>query len=253
MLGDVEQAFETVDHEIILLIIVDPVFRPHHPLQIEADTIGAVAIQREFAFAIAGDNSRAIDAQALGLLHQPEFHRVPVEPRQLFERAKLQRPFAATPIGRHIIAERLVGEHRHMAEHIVKDIRLLQIIELVRAANEIAGHETPIGQMIEEHIVRYQPRHRHDLPARRRHQPFVEFGEVRNTWLGQLQHVQPLQELLRSAPRQHGALAREQLVPGGMLLRGISVPTLRDGPIGRGALRGRFEDVTFCVHAPIIA
>ena len=78
-----------------------------------------------------------------------------------------------------------------MAEHVVKDVGLLKVIELIGAADEIAGDESPIGHMIEEHVVGHQPRHGDDLPAGQLHQPLGQFLEIGNARLGKLQHVQP--------------------------------------------------------------
>jgi hypothetical protein len=37
-----------------------------------------------------------------------------------------------------------------MAEHVVKDVRLLEIIELVGPADEITGDEAAVGEMVEK-------------------------------------------------------------------------------------------------------
>jgi hypothetical protein len=52
-----------------------------------------------------------------------------------------------------------------MAENIVEAVRLLQIVEAVGRADEIADREAPLGQQGEEGIVGHQPRHRHAAPA----------------------------------------------------------------------------------------
>ena len=74
-----QQLVEAGDHEIVLLEIVDAIFGAHHAGKIEADAIGAVAFEREAAFGLARHDTRAIDAQAIGFLDQPEFDRVPVK------------------------------------------------------------------------------------------------------------------------------------------------------------------------------
>ena len=65
-----------------------------------------------------------------------------------------------------------------MAEDVVEHVRLLQIIELVRPADEVAGDEPAIGEMFVKHGVRHQAGHRHHLPAGRLHQPFAELFEI---------------------------------------------------------------------------
>ena len=52
-----------------------------------------------------------------------------------------------------------------MTEHVVKDIGLFDVIELMRLADEVAGGKAAIGQVFEKDLVGHQPRHRHNLPA----------------------------------------------------------------------------------------
>ena len=105
-----------------------------------------------------------------------------------------------------------------MAEHVVEDVGLLQIVELVGPADEIAGDEAAVGEMIEEHLVGHQPRHRHHLPAGGLHQPLGQFLEIGDAGLRQPQHVEPGKKLGRRPARQQLRLAREQRVPRRMLL-----------------------------------
>lgn len=67
-----------------------------------------------------------------------------------------------------------------MAEHVVENVRLLQIVELIAPADEVARNETTIGEVIEEHVVGHEAGHRHNLPAGRLHQPFGQFLEIGN-------------------------------------------------------------------------
>lgn len=60
-----QQLIETVDDELILLEIVDPVRRFQHAFERPADAVGAGAVQREQRFAMAGNDAGAIDRQAL--------------------------------------------------------------------------------------------------------------------------------------------------------------------------------------------
>lgn len=104
----------------------------------------------------------------------------------MFQRSEFKRPDPAAPISFHIIGKAPVREHRDMAENIVEYIRFLQIIELVRPPDEIAGHETAIGEVIEKHIVGHQTGHSNHLPAGRIHQNPVQFLKIRNAGLGKL-------------------------------------------------------------------
>jgi hypothetical protein len=192
---------------------------------------------------MAGDDARAEQPQPARLLYQPELDRVPIEPRQLMQRAELQAAQAAHAIGLHIIGIDRVGEHRHMAEHVVENVRLLKIIELIRPTDEIARDEAAIGEMVEKDLVRHQPRYRDHAPAGQRAEPLGQFLEIRNARPGQPQDIEPAQiGLARPAAKLCG-LTGEQSIPGAMILRAIMRPVLRDGPVGRGALGRRLVDV----------
>src|SRR3546814_3589158 len=88
-----------------------------------------------------------------------------------------------------------------MAEDVVEDVGFLQIVELLRGADEIARGKAPVGEMVEEGGVGYQPRHRDDPPPGRRHQPRVEVAIVGNARLFEPQrseeHTSELQSLMR--------------------------------------------------------
>src|SRR3546814_17269821 len=65
----------------------------------------AFRIEREDAFGKGGDDARAIDAQAPRLADQPEFDRIPVEPRELLQRVEFQAAEAPFAIGDHIVGK----------------------------------------------------------------------------------------------------------------------------------------------------
>ena len=46
-----------------------------------------------------------------------------------------------------------------MAEDIVEHVRLLDIIEAVRGADEIAGRKAAVAEMLEEDVVGHQAGH----------------------------------------------------------------------------------------------
>src|SRR3546814_2998505 len=80
-----------------------------------------------------------------------------------------------------------------------EDVGFLKIIELLRRADEIARREAPVREMVKEHIVGDEPRHRDHLPPRRRRQPRVELTIIGNARLFEAQHVDAAQKSLRSA------------------------------------------------------
>ena len=135
-----------------------------------------------------------------------------------------------------------------MAEHVVEDVGFLQIVELVRPADEIARDEAAIRHVIEKNIVRHQPRHRHHLPPGQLHKPFGQFLKIRDARFRQLQHVQPAQIGVRCAAGKQLGLAREQRIPGRMLLRRVMLPVLGDRPVCGGIGGGRSERVRVCGH-----
>ena len=52
-----------------------------------------------------------------------------------------------------------------MAEQVVKNVRFLQIVELARLADELAGGEAAIGHVLEEDVVGHHAGHGDDAPA----------------------------------------------------------------------------------------
>ncbi len=142
-----------------------------------------------------------------------------------------------------------------MAEHVVKHVRLLQIILLAWRADEAPGGKAAIGQMIEKQPVGHQPRHCHHLPPGRLHQSVGQRVETRDARLVHPQYVQPRHEFRHHPPRQHARLPLEQPVPHRMVGRAVAIPVLRNGPVLRG-VRGTVErgfGVRGFSHGPSIA
>src|SRR5690606_12930976 len=86
--GRVHQLREAVDYEVGLLVAVDPVAGAHDPLQVEADPVGRVAVERIHRLARRRDDAGAVDPQRAGLADQAELHRVPVQPGQVLQRLR---------------------------------------------------------------------------------------------------------------------------------------------------------------------
>ena len=55
-----------------------------------------------------------------------------------------------------------------MPEHVVEDVRLLNIFQLLRLANEVASRKTAIGEVVEKDIVRDQAGNGDNPPAGKR-------------------------------------------------------------------------------------
>ena len=131
-----------------------------------------------------------------------------------------------------------------MAEHVVKHVRFLQIIQLVRLADEIARRKAPVGKMIEKHRIGHQARHRHHLPAGQRHQFIVQPGKIRHAGPRQVEPLQSIEKLRRHPTGQQPGLPIEQMIPHTVINGGEMFPILRNGPV-----RGRRN----VVHPAIVA
>ncbi len=117
-----------------------------------------------------------------------------------------------------------------MAKEVVEHVGLDQIVQLVLLADPARHGEAPIGEVIEEHLVRNEAGNRHDAPAGRLRQDRAGLLEVGNAACA----VQPLQAL---AKRAGGVLFGQpdlsfiQAAPALMLGIGIGGVGLRDGVI----------------------
>ena len=146
--------------------------------------------------------------------------------------AEAQRAQAAFAVFLHVVGEHRVGQHRNMAKHVVKNVRLLQVIEVLRGADEIPGRETAVGQMVEKHIFRHQARHGNNLPAGEPEQGFRKPAKIGNALPAQIQRLEAAQIGVAGAARQDGRLAVVKRDPGGVFFSRVSLPPLRNGPIG---------------------
>ena len=167
------------------------------------------------------------------LLDQAELDRVPVHPRQLVEHAELLRAQAADAVGLDVVGDGRVHQQRHVAEHVVEDVRLLEVVELVRLADEVAGREAPVREVLEEHVVGHQARHGDDLPAGALHQDVGEAAEVRDLVRADRQ----VAHAVRRSRRRHGraaagSVARTASSRPRARPRCSCVPALVDGPVG---------------------
>jgi hypothetical protein len=76
-----------------------------------------------------------------GLADQAELDGVPVEPREEPHPLALDRLEAGAPVFGHVVGVGGVGQQRHVAEDVVEDVRLLEVVELLARADEGAGGE----------------------------------------------------------------------------------------------------------------
>ena len=99
-------------------------------------------------------------------MDEAKLNRIPIERGEVFEAGMAQGAQAALTIGFHIVGENWIGEHWDVAENVMENIGLLDIIELIRFADEVARWEASIGQVIEKNIIRNEAGYSDDAPAR---------------------------------------------------------------------------------------
>jgi len=148
----------------------------------------------------------------------------------MVERAQAFGAQPALAVGLHVVGEDRVGEHRDMPEHVVEDVRLLDIVEAVGGPDEIARRKAPVGEMLEEDVVGHQARHRDDLPAGDRLEVGGQRLEIGDP-IGELQLLQPCQEFVACPARQHTHHAAIERAPRLVLGGREMAPLLRDRPV----------------------
>lgn len=119
-----------------------------------------------------------------------------------------------------------------MAEDVVEHIGLFQVVELVGLADEEARWKSTVGQVIEEHVVGHQARHRHHLPAGVLVQHLGHALEVRDLVGPDGQALHALHELVAGTAGQQARLTLEQQSPHRVVLGGVARPALVDRPVG---------------------
>ena len=117
-----------------------------------------------------------------------------------------------------------------MAEDVVEYVRLLQIVELLRGSDEVAGGKAAVGEVGEEHVVWHEAWHGDHLPACHGAKFFGEFEEVGDTCAVQIQRVEAVEEGVAGAAGQQGRLALVECQPGLVLFLCVARKTLIDCP-----------------------
>jgi hypothetical protein len=90
---------------------------------------------------------------------------------------RLQRALA---VGLDVVGIARVEQQRHVAEQVVKDVGLDDVVELGRRAYPVRHREFAVGQQREKRHLGDQPRHAHQLPARGLEQPLVDVFKARD-------------------------------------------------------------------------
>ena len=118
-----------------------------------------------------------------------------------------------------------------MPEDVVKNVGLLQIIELRAATDERPGREFPVGQQLEERPRRDETGDCDNLPAGQTPEPGIHPLEIGHAFGADAERFQPVQIFAADMPFKGLALPLEQHPPDGMVLDAIALPGLVDDAV----------------------
>src|SRR5215831_569230 len=121
-----------------------------------------------------------------------------------------------------------MGEHWDVAKHVMEDVGLFDVVELVGLAYELARRKAAIGKVVEENVVGHQRRNCHDAPAGQLLETIGEALEIGNPLRADRETLQTVQKFLAGAAWQHLRLMLEQRTPDAVLGVGIELPMLVD-------------------------
>ena len=125
----------------------------------------ATSIEHVRTFAVGTDKPAAVDLHAALLADEAEFDRIPEDAADEFENGLVANTRAELPIVRQKIREDRVGMHGHMAEDIVKDIRLRGVFERVAPAQPCGGGKAARGQHFKKGRAGHEAADRRCIPA----------------------------------------------------------------------------------------
>ena len=169
---------------------------------------------------------------------QAELDRVPVHAREVRQHAELLRAQAAVAVGLDVVGDHRVHQHRHVAEHVVEDVGLLEVVELVRLADEAARRESGGWPG-----ARRTPR-RAPGPARRRpasrcasSSTSRQAAEVGDAVGADRQRAHAGDELVAGAAGQQLASGARTASSRPRAPRRVVLPALVDGPVGASRRR----------------
>src|SRR3546814_11649493 len=89
-----------------------------------------------------------------------------------------------TAVGRHVVGKNRVHQQRHMAEQVVEQIRLGNVIELIGTANPPCHREAAVGQVLEEGEFGQQTLDADQLPASGISEHLIDLVKTRNLQIG---------------------------------------------------------------------
>ena len=177
-LRHVEQALKLRQDEIQRLQNVDAIRRAHGFERVEGLVLGLV---RQAVHTLLGrrQNAATVDAPALRGIHQTEFDGHPVQARQVHPLLLGGRE-AELAVGVGEFGKPRVGQQWAVAEDLVENIRLLQVIQFFTGANKRRHRKLLAGEQFEEGLEGDECGDAGDLPAGGLGQDFVDFAQLRN-------------------------------------------------------------------------
>src|SRR5262249_30692844 len=120
-----------------------------------------------------------------------------------------------------------------MAEHVMENVRLLDIGELLGRPDPVAGRKAPGREVSEEDGVRHEPGDRDDGPPGCPRQHAVHLGEIWDSSVRDAERLEAGIVFGNYAPLEEFGLTVEQGAPSRVILRGVAVGLLGNQEIGR--------------------
>ena len=226
----IEQLLKAINHKVGLLIAIDVVAGAHAAEHVKCNALGLSAFNGVYQLAGRAQNACAVSPQAIFLLHQAKFNRVPVQPRQLLASSQAVGLQPTRTIGLHVVGKHRVKQQRYMTEQIMENIRLDNVVKLLRLADPVGDGKFAIGQQRKKWHLRYQPRHCHYLPAGGFDQTLIDIVKAWDV-AGCAQRRQGGDELVAGQASQQGRLPRIQTAIGLVVSGRVSSKVLRAGVV----------------------
>ena len=129
-------------------------------------------------FSAGRENARTVGAQTLLLGNEAKLDHEPVEAGQGRELSSLFCLEAEMAVGFEEARVVRIRQQGDVAEEVVENVRLHDVVELVRPPDPLGYREATLGQQSEELSVRQQPRAGNKAPARR---ILEDVGRIRST------------------------------------------------------------------------
>src|SRR5579875_2119862 len=176
-----------------------------------------------------GDQSAAVELDPALLADDAELHREPEEPPHALQRVLVVHDArASSAVLLQEVRKDRVRVHRHVAEHVMEDVRLWGVLHGLAVAQPGRGRKLPRREHLEEGIRRQKSADWGGIPACERPEAAIYLGKIRNRVLAQADLHEAIQILLAGMLAKLRHAAAYQLLPHGMLLGGIRAPVLLD-------------------------